>query len=781
MSQTGQFPYPSHNVPPEKKDAEWCMKYAKAAYYDFSYIYPKGVLANNGGDYEKNRMYALGKQPVTTYKKLLGVDTETNQTWLAVDWTIRAIISGYRDKAISKMMKEDYGFICTPIDMLAKEEQDDYYVQMKAKLAVRQLMAQQNPQLADHPLISVQKGEPEDLEELEMRFQMGEQFNRSKDAELAIELGMYENDYKHLRRRFYEDLFDYGVCGAKDWLGDDNKAKFRRVNPESAITSYAENGLFTDIVHAGESIEVPLVELATVKDKDGNDLFTEKELQEFAGTIAGKFGNPMAMGMTSAMLNPVDKFKCNVLDIEFFTYNEETYSDRKDRNGNPVFKREESGRGEPDNPRYKRKSIQYVYKCKWVIGTDKCYDWGMCYDQKRSTDVKKKAKTKLSFTFCAYNFYKMKAQSFMSKLIPYLDDYQLTMLKIQNFKNRAVPSGWWIDLDALESVALNKGGKNMEPSELLQMFFETGVLVGRSVKEDGTPQSPNWKPVIPIENTAASELAMFYNDIINTIQTIERMTGFNDVTMGNPNPKTLVPGYEQGIQSTQDALYPMMFAEEYVSTRLAENVLCRMQQGIKKGEISGYAPALGSNTLRAIKLSPNIGLHDYGIEIEMRSSQDERMWLLQHMEKDIDNGYLDTSASVMLINTHNVKQAQQIWSYKVTKEKQRLAAQKMAEIQEQNVGTQEAAKIAQQGAMMQLKMQYDFELQKEQQRIISEQTIKMEQIASAERIATWNNNTKIIVAADTADAKENSTQIAGQASIVKQQVANEKPTATPKK
>jgi hypothetical protein len=357
----------------------------------------------------------------------------------------------------------------------------------------------------------------------------------------------------------------------------------------------------------------------------------------------------------------------------------------------------------------------------------------------------------------------------------------LTMLKIQNFKNRAVPSGWWIDLDALESVALNKGGKNMEPSELLQMFFETGVLVGRSVKEDGTPQSPNWKPVIPIENTAASELAMFYNDIINTIQTIERMTGFNDVTMGNPNPKTLVPGYEQGIQSTQDALYPMMFAEEYVSTRLAENVLCRMQQGIKKGEISGYAPALGSNTLRAIKLSPNIGLHDYGIEIEMRSSQDERMWLLQHMEKDIDNGYLDTSASVMLINTHNVKQAQQIWSYKVTKEKQRLAAQKMAEIQEQNVGTQEAAKIAQQGAMMQLKMQYDFELQKEQQRIISEQTIKMEQIASAERIATWNNNTKIIVAADTADAKENSTQIAGQASIVKQQVANEKPTATPKK
>src|SRR6185436_8233259 len=126
----------------------------------------------------------------------------------------------------------------------------------------------------------------------------------------------------------------------------------------------------------------------------------------------------------------------------------------------------------------------------------------------------------------------MKAQGTMERLIPYLDDYQLTMLKIQNFKNRAVPSGWWIDLDALENVALNKGGKNMEPKELLQMFFETGVLVGRSKDAAGNPMGPNWKPVIPIENTAASELAMFYNDIITTIQSIERITGYNEATMG---------------------------------------------------------------------------------------------------------------------------------------------------------------------------------------------------------------------------------------------------------
>jgi hypothetical protein len=114
----------------------------------------------------------------------------------------------------------------------------------------------------------------------------------------------------------------------------------------------------------------------------------------------------------------------------------------------------------------------------------------MCYDQKRSNDIKKKAKTKLSYTFYAYNFYQMKAQGIMERLIPYLDDYQLTMLKIQNFKNRAVPSGWWIDLAALEKIAMTKGGQDMQPQEeapqdLGRYPQEEGGTAGRPQGEEG--------------------------------------------------------------------------------------------------------------------------------------------------------------------------------------------------------------------------------------------------------------------------------------------------------
>ena len=129
---------------------------------------------------------------------------------------------------------------------------DEYYAMLRTKLAMRTLLMQQNPDLASHPMISLQNGEPLDVEELELRMSLGEQFNRSMDAEMAIDLGFYENDYKAKRKRIYEDLFDLGVAGYKEWLGDDNKAKFRIVDPECVVISPTKDPTFKDIVHAGE-------------------------------------------------------------------------------------------------------------------------------------------------------------------------------------------------------------------------------------------------------------------------------------------------------------------------------------------------------------------------------------------------------------------------------------------------------------------------------------------------------------------------------------------------
>ena len=95
ISGTGQFPYPNHSIDPALKDAEWCMQYAKAAYYDWNFASPKCIFSANCGDYEKYRLYALCKQPINQYKKWMGVDQQTNNIQLVVDWSVRSIIGQY--------------------------------------------------------------------------------------------------------------------------------------------------------------------------------------------------------------------------------------------------------------------------------------------------------------------------------------------------------------------------------------------------------------------------------------------------------------------------------------------------------------------------------------------------------------------------------------------------------------------------------------------------------------------------------------------------------------
>ena len=776
------YPYPNHDVPDYDKGKEWCMQYAKAAYYDFTVAYPKGVFYSNGGDYEKFRMYALSKQPNSQYKKMLGVDMGTMDTQMVVDWTNRAIISTYRDKIISKLMKIDLKTICTPIDSQAKSETDKIYNNIRTKIIMRDILEQQGSELANHPSIQLQSGEPLDLEELEMRVTNGEQFNRSMDAELAIELGFYENNYEDsFKRSICEDLHDTGVAGYREWLGEDNKAKFERVNPESVICSYAKDGTFSDMVHAGVVNDVSLVDLALITKDDGSPMFDEKDLQEFAGSIAGKFGNPnqLPMGHTTGVVKPYDKFKCKVLDMYFYTYNEETFTDRTDANGNAVFKMEVSGRGELTNTRYKRKKIKYVYRCKWVVGTNKCYDWGKEYDQKRSVDFKRKAMTRLPIQLVAFNFYEMRAQGFMERFIPYIDDYQLTMLKIQNFKNRAVPSGWWINMDMMENVAKNKGGANMTPKELLQMFFDTGIIVGRMLDDAGNPMPGNVQPVIPMQTTIMAELMGFYQDLQNIVMSIEKISGYNDITSGNPNPKTLVPGYELANQSTNDALYPLEWALESLTKRLSEDVFCRMQQGIRKGSVSGAVPyrnALGVNTLKFIELNKELSLRDYGIEMERGTTEQEKQWIFQLVQVDIQNQLLDISDAISVIYTHNAKQSISILAYKVKRAKQQMQQQELSKIQVNNQGQMQMQQQNAQAVQMQMEAEFAHKERMKQIEAQTELTKEQMRNESQERMNFATNNAKVMVAEDTANAKVLSTDIAGQHGQIKQNIANSKPT-----
>jgi hypothetical protein len=703
--------YPRHNINPADKGREWCMAYAKAAWNDWNYTIPRTLFYNSADKYEEQRLYAIGKQPINKYKKLLGVDEQTNNTWLNLDWAVRPIVPKFLDIALSRLMQQEYNIVATPIDPTAKAELDEFYTGLKAKIAVRQLMQQQNPELASHPMIQSQPGEPQDTEELEMRVDFGEQFNRSRDAEQAIQLAFYWNKSKEFRKRIFQDFLFHGVSGYKEWLGEDNKPKFRKAIMEAVITNYCRQPDFSDLVHAGEVIDVALVDLAALRDEEGNSVFNDEQLEQLRSTVAGRYSNPTMVGRSTNYFKGYDKFKVKVLDMELFSYNELNFESNVNRRGNLEFNEASFYKRNNVKQKYFRKRIKVVYKVKWIIGTDFAYDFGLVKDMKRAVDPKKKAETTLSYKFYSPNFYEMRALSMMERLIPLADDYQVTIMRIQNFIARTVPNGWWIDLDALENVALNKGGENMKPMDLLQMFFETGVLVGRS--KDVMGDNVNYKPVIPISNNNYDELQAMYGHLQNIIMQMQSMIGLNELTdASTPNPKTLNGVANLAVESTNNSLYQIQFAEKCIMESLAEDMMIRMQQAVKKGGVEGYAPSLNGNALKFMQISPIIALRDYGIMLEERPTEDQRQILMMQLQNDIAAGMLDTSDALYILNVYNVKQAQQMLAYKVKKNKQAAHAQQMALNQQTIEGQQQSAAMSEQMKQQTIQIQLQADLTK---------------------------------------------------------------------
>lgn len=749
----GQQLYPPNDINPKLKDKAWAIKYAKAAWWDWNYTIPRTCFYNAADKYEELRLYAIGKQPINKYKKLFSVDEQTNSTWLVVDWTVKAFVPKLRDIAISKLVQQEYNVIATPIDPTAKGELDHYYAETKTKIAMRKILEQQDPELAQHPMLQPQAGEPLDFEELEMRIEFGEQFNRSKDAEQAIQLGFYENDIKLIRRKWFEDFFDCGPAGYKAWLGADGRPKCRHINPEAIITNYCRFADFRDLIHAGEIIDVSLIDLATLKDDGGNPVFTSEQIEEMKISVAGRWNNPALVGRTTNYFKGYDKFKVKVFDLQFYSYNELNFESNVNRRGNTMFNEVDWERRNYKKDKYLRKKVKVIYEVKWIVGTDHAYDFKLKQDMRRSVNPKKMADTKLDYKFFAPNFYEMRTLSMMERLMPYADDFYTTGIRIQNFINRLVPNGWWVDLDALENVALNKGGENMKPIDLLQMFYETGVLVGRS--KDIMNDNVNYKPIIPIDNNSYDQLRVMYEHLTMIGQQALSIVGLNELTdASTPNPKMLNGVAAMAAEGTNNALFPLQFGERFLLENLANDMLMLMQQAVKKGGVEGFSKALNANSLQFIKVSDDLPLRDYGIMLDEMPTDDQKQMLLMQLQQDQAAGLLDTADALYIMNVYNVKQAQQMLAYKVRKNKEAMQKEKMAINQQTIQGQQQSAMMAEQAKQQSLQVEWELRTQfmerQEQIRLMGLQAeLQMKAAMNSE-----NNQTKIATTAMQNESKE---------------------------
>lgn len=736
--------FPSHNIDPKKKDKAWCLQFIKAAWHESDRGLPGRMFHHNVSKYDEIKLYALGRQPNWKYKKAMGVDEQTNTTWLNINFDILPIIKKHRQIALSRLQKYDYNVVATPVDALARDEMEQYYADIKTKILLRQAIQQQQPELLNSPELMAEAGEPMDMEELEMQLEYGIKHNMAIESELGIQVMFEQNNMTQARHRIIEDLFDWGVAAYKDWIDENGKARFRVCDCRTIVTNYCRYPDFSDLLYCGEAVTMTIHDLK----KEAGDNFTEEEYQDMASVNRSQYQNPSTMLATGY---DADRFKVKVLDLEWYSIDEHVYEFRVNKQGNLVSGKAEYGARNNVKDKYKPKKIKMVYKGKWIIGTDYIYDFGLSSYIKR--DRKNPADAYLNYHLAATNFYEMTAKGIMEDLITIADQVQIAWCKLQNIRNQLLPFLIEIDLTALENVAFGKGGVVMEPKELLEMMFQTGILVSR--RAELMTGNNNYKSVEYIQTNYGQAISEQWNDLTNNINLIKEATGFNELTDGStPDPKTLTTPAQMAYESTNNALYHIAFAEKQLMLKLARAMFCRLQRLLKDGKVEGYVHSLGNNSVKFIQVHADVSLYDMAIMLDDKPTPEQKMRLQQHLAESMAKGELDITDAILIENIQNLKQAEQMLAYKIKKRREEMQ-QEALQMQQANTETQiKSAQAAEQAKQQTLEAEWKLrtnfmvlEKQLEKEALSMELEIKY-------GMNQENNQTKVAVQEMSNEAKE---------------------------
>lgn len=693
--------FPNEDVSPKEKESKaWLMQYAQAAFNSYGDT-PFGSIGYRSRDkYEWIKTYAQGRQSIDRYKRVLTPDQDPNNNTLVVDWSVLPIIPKFRRTALGLLEKQNYDIQIDPVDPFAQSEKDKLVAEMKAKAILREEFKKQGrPDLAESPAIMANPGEPDDLDGIEVA-ELGMRHKTSMEAELVVELVFDQNDYEGQRRQQLQDQFDYGVAIFKDYE-QDGLVGFRRVDPRRFLSNFCTYPDFRDLRYAGEVLEVPVAQLIQMS----NGELTNEDIEfiyKYANANQWRGNMPIGNAYYGTYNDFWNKGKVQVLDLEIMSTDDLVREERVDRRGNTIFGR--AGFEDTNNKKqkFKRKQVVGVYRVKWIVGTNICFDYGKQWNIKR--DPINIARAKSSFHIAPVDFFDMKTFSRMEAIIPFADSIQLAYYRLQHELNTAVPRGFNINLAALEEVSLSGGGKAMSPSDIIDLYLQRGVLVSRSVAADGRQVPP---AINQLEGGVGNAIQEYWNMINNNLDMIRQTLGLNELTDGStPNPKFLTTVAQLAASGTNNALSDISYADRAIAQSLAEAVIIRVQDVIKRGGGEAYDNSLGLGTVELLKRSQEISKYTYGISIVDKPTAEEKAKLDELVKVALQSGQVNIDDVIRLNNIQNIKQAELFLAYKVKKNNEKKQQEAMQQQQMNGQIQQQSAMVAEQAKQQTIQMEY---------------------------------------------------------------------------
>tara|TARA_B100001057_G_C22850563_1_gene950804 strand:- start:495 stop:2903 length:2409 start_codon:yes stop_codon:yes gene_type:complete len=656
-------------------------------------------------NYHTRRLYARGEQSTQKYKDELSINGDLS--YLNLDWKPVPILSKFVDILTNGISNKDYDIKAYANDPMSVKKRTDYATRLAMDMYGQDIIEEvkattgQNISQTNIPAVDL----PKTLEEMELHLQLSYKQAIEIAEEEAITQTLDKNKYDLLKRRLNYDLVTLGIAAAKTNFNTAEGITLDYVDPSYMIYSYTEDPNFEDIYYVGE---VKAVTIPEIKQQFPN--ISDDELEKIQKSYSN---NNYIYGWGAYDENTVQ-----VLYFEYKTYMDQVFKIKQTDQGLEKALVKPDTFDPPDSSNFNKvsRSVEVLFEGVKVLGTDMMLSWKMAENMTRP--MADTTKVEMNYAICAPRMYKGRIESIVSKTIGFADMIQLTHLKLQQVIARMVPDGVFLDMDGLAEVDLGNG-TNYNPAEALNMYFQTGSVVGRSLTQDGTMNAGK----VPVQELSTSSGQAKIGSLISTynyyVQMIRDVTGLNEARDGSlPDRDTLVGLQKIAAQQSNIATKHINNASLYLTLRLCENISKKLIDVLNfpltaealKNSISTF----NANTLKEVS---NLNLHDFGIFLDLEPDEEEKAQLEQNIQVALQSGGIDLEDAIDLRQIRNLKLANQM-----LKQKRRLKQERDQKAAQANMQAQAQAnaQLAEQTALA--------ETQKQQ--VLVDQKMQLEQAKS---------------------------------------------------
>ena len=695
--------FPDQVVPDEvKQSIDYGRQVGRAIEGDWFSGTRTGVAGRyntNYNNFRNLRLYSRGEQPVQKYKDELAINGDLS--YLNLDWKPVPIIPKFVDIVVNGMDNKIYDIKAYAQDPASLKKRTTYAEKLLRDIEGKELI-EKIKSVTGMNMYSTSNTEdlPQNKEELNIHMQLDYKQSIEIAEEEAINNTLDFNRYELTRRRVAQDLVVLGIGAVKTSFNLSQGVVVDYVDPANLVYSYTEDPNFEDIWYVGEVKYINLSELK--KEFPG---LTDAELEKIQKYPSNNSYNYQFNGRN-------DGNSIGVLYFEYKTYTNQVFKIKQTATGLEKSIEKSDTFNPPPSDNFERvsRSIEVLYHGAKILGHDMMLQWELAKNMVRPDS--NLVKVNMNYSICAPKMYKGRIESLVSRMTGFADMIQLTHLKLQQVLSRMVPDGVFLDVDGLAEVDLGNG-TNYNPAEALNMYFQTGSILGRSLTQDGDVN----RGKVPIQELQTSASQAKIQALTSTyqyyLQMIRDVTGLNEARDGSvPNSDSLVGLQKLAAANSNTATKHIVQSSLYLTAKTCENIALRISDALEypltkealKASISSY-------NVGTLEDMYNLNLFEFGIYLELIPDEEEKAMLEQNIQIALKTQQITLDDAIDIREIRNLKLANEVLKVKGKQKQKQDQAAKQANIQAQAEANSVQAERAAMAEMQKQQALADTELQ----------------------------------------------------------------------